>query len=284
MTNTTYVSRGQNGIDALEDEIKKLQEGAVQDVVDQEKEIDMLVKEVQDAPLEKPENAPLTKEEETFKKRYGDLRRHAQEKERELKQRIEALEKGVTNTGVVPKTPEEVKAWMAKYPDVAGIVMAIVEEKNGGSGDIDARLRRVEEKEEQLRKEEGLAQLRKLHPDFDDLVSENSALHDWAKDQPDWLQSILYDGEDPKSVGRVLNMYKVEAGITKASQPDNRKAASAVTSPNGAKPSENSSKRVFRESEIDQMSAEEFGSLEKEILVAQREGRVVRDLAKRAAY
>lgn len=289
MSDTAYFSRAQRSISTLEQEILDLQKEMEEGV-----EAEAEVIEEQVAALQKeqaPEaDKPLTKEEETFKKRYGDLRAHSQRVENDLKKRIAELEKAVGSGGkteVAPKTPEEVKAWMAKYPDVAGIVLSLIEDRAGTkNSELDSRLRQIEEKEEAFKKEAAIAQLKKLHPDFDALVKPDSPLHDWAAEQPEWVQNILYDGDDPKAVGRVLDMYKIDIGEVKpkARQSDAQKAAKAVvTSPNGAKPAENSGKRVFRESEINRMSIQEFEAMEKEILAAQREGRVVKDL-RGAAY
>src|SRR6056300_1673760 len=60
------------------------------------------------------EEVKLSKEEESFKKRYGDLRRHMQEKEQEYKLELEKikaqLDKSAKNELVLPKSAEEVEA------------------------------------------------------------------------------------------------------------------------------------------------------------------------------
>lgn len=288
MSDTAYFSRAQRSITSLEQEIEDLQKQMGEEIEGETEAIEEQVAALQQEQAPK-EDKPLTKEEETFKKRYGDLRAHSQREKNELLKKIADLEKQGAGgkVEVAPKTPEEVKAWMAKYPDVAGIVLSLIEDRAGTkNSELDSRLRQIEEKEEAFKKEAAIAQLKKLHPDFDTLVKPDSPLHEWAADQPDWVQNILYEGDDPKAVGRVLDMYKIDIGEVKPKprQSDAQKAAKAVvTSPNGAKPAEGSTKRVFRESEINRMSIHEFEALEKEILVAQREGRVVKDL-RGAAY
>ena len=74
--------------------------------------------------------AGLSAEEKSFKKRYGDLRRHMQEKEKEWNERLEALEKGKKKQSIVPpKSDEDIEEWAKQYPDVAGIVEKIASEK-----------------------------------------------------------------------------------------------------------------------------------------------------------
>ena len=65
-----------------------------QRIEDEEKELKELLSENKEEPKEEqPDDGPEPKgaEEKTFKKRYGDLRRHAQKKENELQEQIDAL-------------------------------------------------------------------------------------------------------------------------------------------------------------------------------------------------
>ena len=74
----------------------------------------------------------LSKEEKSFKTRYGDVRRHLAAKEKEYNAKIKELEDKLSNTQklVPPKSDEDVAAWMNKYPDVAGMVETIAEKKS----------------------------------------------------------------------------------------------------------------------------------------------------------
>ncbi|MGY8789008.1 MAG: hypothetical protein ACKVKR_01665, partial [Pseudomonadales bacterium] len=85
------------------------------------------------APSEAEPKEDLTAEERSFKKRYGDIQRHMATKEKEWQSRIERLEgqldKATKNELVLPKSKEDIQAWTSKYPDVAGIVEAIAEQK-----------------------------------------------------------------------------------------------------------------------------------------------------------
>ena len=65
------------------------------------------------------EDENLSKEELSFKKRYGDLRRHMASKDKETEERIKALEdqlsKATRNELVLPKSDDEIAAWTKKY-------------------------------------------------------------------------------------------------------------------------------------------------------------------------
>ena len=70
-------------------------------------------------------DAQLDPEESTFKKRYGDLRRHMQQtltqKDAQIAQMQAQLDSATRKQIKFPKTEEEVAQWAARYPDVAEI-------------------------------------------------------------------------------------------------------------------------------------------------------------------
>ena len=72
--------------------------------------------ETQEKDVEETES--LNPEEKTFKKRYGDLRRHSQSKEEEYKKEILKLKEQVAGTVnkeiKLPKSEEELADWSAK--------------------------------------------------------------------------------------------------------------------------------------------------------------------------
>ena len=95
------------------------------------------------------EDEELSAEEKNFKKRYGDLRRHTQEKEKEFQAQLDKLtsqlDAATKNELVLPKSTDEVEAWAKKYPDVAGIVEAIADKKaSERSSELDGRLKEIE--------------------------------------------------------------------------------------------------------------------------------------------
>ena len=90
-----------------------------------ENEAEAKVEETTEEVPEEPANA----EEASFKKRYGDLRRHAQkvadEKDAELEKVKKQLAEATKKQIKLPKTDEELEAWSAEYPDVARIIETI---------------------------------------------------------------------------------------------------------------------------------------------------------------
>jgi len=231
--------------------------------------------------------APLSKEEESFKKRYGDLRRHMQEKEQEYKIKFEQLQqqldKAAKNELVLPKGEADIAAWARKYPDVAAIVEAIADKKaSERSTDLDKRLKEIEELRTQAKRDKAEAELMSLHPDFTQIRSDD-AFHDWAESQPKWVQDALYENvDDAKSVARVIDLYKADMGITKQKTTSSDKAAaSSVNARSRNTPEADDSKAFFRESQVNKMSTKDYEKNADAIMEAIRSGKFVYDVTGR---
>ena len=243
---------------------------------------------VKATPIEaEEEDATLSKEEESFKKRYGDLRRHMQEKEQEYKIKYEQLQqqldKAAKNELVLPKGEAEIAAWAKKYPDVAAIVEAIADKKAAErSTDLDKRLKEIEEMRVQAKREKAEAELMSLHPDFTQIRSDD-AFHDWAESQPKWVQDALYENvDDAKSVARVTDLYKADMGINKQKTTSSDKAAaSSVNARTRNTPEADDSKAFFRESQVNKMSTKEYEKNADAIMDAIRSGKFVYDVSGR---
>ena len=245
------------------------------------------VKEVPDAKEAdetKQEDQNLSKEEQSFKKRYGDLRRHMADKDKKTEERIKALEdqlsKATRNELVLPKSEDEIAEWTKKYPDVAGIVETIADKKaRERSSDLDKRLENIEKMRVEATKEKAEAELMKLHPDFSQ-IREDDSFHDWAEAQPKWVQDALYENvDDAKSVARVIDLYKIDAGITTKKSDSKKSAASAVNTRSKASPTADESNNYIRESQVDKMSDKEYAKNQEAIMEAMRSGKFLYDLS-----
>ena len=229
------------------------------------------------------DDAELSAEEKNFKKRYGDLRRHQQEKEKEFNEKLEALqmqlEKATKNELVLPKSDEEIDAWAKKYPDVAGIVEAIAaKEADKKANNLSERMAELEELRVTARREKAEAELAGIHPDFAQIRSDD-VFHNWAKEQPKWVQDALYENvEDAKSVARVIDLYKVDKGIVSKKNNGSDKAAASSVKTKGAKPEANDSNQYLKESDVAAMSIKEYEKRADEIMEAQRSGRFIYDM------
>ena len=233
------------------------------------------------------EDDDLSAEEKTFKQRYGDIRRHMKDKEQEWKLKFEKLEaqlqSAAKNELVLPKSEKEIEAWSKKYPDVAGIVEAIADKKaQERSSDIDKRLKEVEELRITAKREKAEAELAVMHPDFN-TIRDDDTFHEWAKEQPRWVQDALYENvDDAKSVSRVIDLYKADKGITtKKKTIEDKGAASSVTTKRTTTPSDSEESTYIRESQVAKMSMKEYEKRAEEIMEAQRSGKFIYDMSRK---
>jgi len=230
------------------------------------------------------DDADLSAEEKSFKKRYGDIQRHMAETEKkqaaQIKRLEEQLEKAAKNELVLPKSKEEIDAWSSKHPDVAGIVEAIAEKKaNERALELDERLQEIEELRSTAKREKAEAQLVAIHPDFE-AIRADDAFHAWVENQPKVYQDALYENsEDVKSVARVIDMYKLDKGIkTKKPSADKGAASSVKTRGRTVVDAEESSK-TLSESMVKKMSLKEYEERQDEIMSAMRSGKFIYDMS-----
>ena len=242
-----------------------------------------IIEEQQDA----EETEAMQPEEKTFKKRYGDLRRHAQEKEKDMRNQIRQLEEqlsSATKEGIkLPKSDEEISEWSKQYPDVAKIVETIATKKAQElDSSIEKRLQNIAEREIESNRQRAEVELLQLHPDFDE-IRNSEAFHSWVSEQPAWIQKALYENEnDAKSAARAIDLYKIDSDIVtkKAKKPNNKDAAKSVSSKNSiTKPQADEASASIKESDVDKMSAHEYEKHAEAITAAIRSGNFIYDLS-----
>ena len=290
MSNTkTFVDRGYNHarkqakMDREEKELAELEAQLKGETTEEEPEVEETEEETETS-VETPEEVdadpePVTAEERSFKKRYGDLRRHVQQKEKEWNERLKALENKDKDV-IPPKSDEDLKEWADKYPDVASIVETIATKKAQEMfSKADSRFQELDEAKFEAQRVKSENAIRKAHSDFDEL-READAFHEWVDEQPKWVQDALYENsDDAASVIRVLDLYKVDNGLTPSAKKEKVKAAAKAT-PRGTRspvdPDENSKK--FRESQVSKMSDKDFEKNMEAILEAQRTGNFIYDV------
>ena len=272
----TYRNANARRIAEEEAEIAKFDE-AQEEGAEQQAETESVAKEQQ---LDAKE--PDTGEERTYKKRYDDIRKLQSNTAAELKA-IKAQLENAKEQGIVrpPKSDEDIQAWADKYPDVAAIVETIAEKKAQEKFSFaEERLRQIDEMSEEANRSKSMDAIRESHSDFDDL-KESDEFHDWAGEQPKWVQDALYENQDdPRSVVRVIDLYKVDKGLdTKSRKKSSKAAASAVVTKRSSKPSEAETEVSFTESMISKMSMKEFEKNQDAIMEAQRTGKFIYDLS-----
>lgn len=290
-----FVDRGYNHakkrkqIEEEEKEIARLEALARGEEVEETEEVEEA--EETEAPQEEVKaeeqegDSELSREEKSFKKRYGDLRRHMQQKEKEWEEKFKALETRSKSEGIVPpKSDEDIEQWARQYPDVAGIVETIAAKKAQEMFQkAESRLSQLDEIQLEAARKSAEAKIREAHPDFDKLRASDE-FHDWADEQPKWVQDAIYENaDDPASVIRVIDLYKVDKGLTKTAQKQSKKAAASLIGKT-SKPSidADDASGQIRESQVAKMSDKEFAANEEAINAAIKSGKFIYDISGKA--
>ena len=279
-----FVDRGYNHAkrkQRMEDEAKEIAELEAQQRGESTEDTEQEVVE-EETPDTEVEETTLSAEEKSFKKRYGDLRRHMQQKEKEWDEKLENLQKASAKAGIIPpKSDEDIEEWAKEYPDVAGIVETIAAKKAQEMFDkADTRLKQLDEAHAEAHRVKSENEIRKSHSDFDEL-READEFHDWADAQPKWVKDALYENaDDPASVVRVIDLYKSDKGLTKEAKKASKKAAaSPVARRSKAEVDVADSSNTIRESEVAKMTDKEFEERSDEITKAMRSGKFVYDVS-----
>ena len=257
----------------------------------EEAELEQLMKEQKgEAKAEESENKneeePTSAEEKTFKKRYGDLRRHSQEKEKQFQKQLDELkqqlDKATKKEIKLPKSDEDIEAWAKEYPDVAKIVETIAMKKaREQSEQLEARLQKIDEMSVEAKKEKAEAELMRLHPDFGE-IRDSDDFHEWAEEQPKWVQDALYENDnDARSAARAIDLYKADRNISKKSTTQSSKSAAmdVGTKATKTKVDVSESGKKILESDVQKMSAAVYEKQADTIMEAIRSGNFVYDVS-----
>src|SRR5210317_2538161 len=239
------------------------------------------VNEEQEVKETKSDDKPYKRPD--YKKRYDDLKRHYDSKLNEFKSREqELLEKAAENRPQykAPKSPEELEKFRQEYPDVYEVVETVshlqAEEK---SKDLQEKLERLQQREQELIRKDAEKRLMDKHPDFEDIRNSDD-FHGWAKEQPKSIQDWVYNNADDADLAsRALDLFKRDIGMDtvqkKSNSKQSRKSAADMVSTKTTSVEPQQTK-VWTEKEIAAMSMDEFDRHEAEISEAMQQGRIAK--------
>ena len=251
----------------------------------EEEELEQLIAENKGEAAEETEVEPASSEEKTFKKRYGDLRKHSQETKQSLEKQVndlrKQLDKSTKQEIKLPKSDDDIDAWAAQYPDVAAIVETIaIKKAREQSKDLEDRVKEIDAMRETATKEKAEVELLKIHPDFSE-IRDSDDFHDWAKEQPKWVQDALYENDDDaRSAARAIDLYKIDNNISTKKSSNNKDAARSVNSKQTRNaPETDRTGSSFKESQVAKMTPQEYERNADVIMEAIRSGRFVYDVS-----
>lgn len=244
--------------------------------------------------IEKGEDLPVvTAEDQTYKKRYSDLRSYAQRKENDLNEEIKklkeqknALESQIkTDAFKLPKSEEEIEAWTQKYPDVSKIVESIaIKKARQASLEVDAKVEDLKKREQKLEAQKAYNQLLAAHEDFEDIIK-SEVFGNWISVQPKYIYDALYNNDtDAFSAIRAVDLFKADNDFMKTKgtktdkEDDTRDAARSVRVPSSKAPGKNTTKEIS-ESWLQGLKKHEYTEeIDKMVSEAMKNGTFVYDI------
>ena len=241
------------------------------------------ITEVKSTENVKTENLDTPYKKPDYKKRYDDLKKHYDSKLNEFKSREQELIEEATSNRTeykAPKSPEELEEFKNNYPDVYEVVETVAHMQSETKAKVlEERLSKLQERENQLIRQDAEKRLTDRHPDFEDIRNSDD-FHGWAKEQPKSIQDWIYsNADDADLASRALDLFKKDFGIDapkdkSSSKPTRKSAADMVsTKTTSIEPAQ---QKIWSEKEIAAMSVAEFDKYEEEISNAMQEGRIVK--------
>jgi hypothetical protein len=231
----------------------------------------------------KTENLDTPYKKPDYKKRYDDLKKHYDSKLNEFKSREQELIEEATSNRTeykAPKSPEELEEFKNNYPDVYEVVETVAHLQSETKAKVlEERLSKLQERENQLVRQDAEKRLMERHSDFEDIRNSDD-FHSWAKEQHSSIQAWVYDNDNNADLAsRALDLFKKDLGIDlpkdMSSSKQTRKSAADMVSTK-TKSIEPNQQKVWSEKEISAMSVAEFDKFEKEISDAMQMGRIVK--------
>ena len=230
---------------------------------------------------EESDRPPETKAKgANYKKRYDDLKKHYDQRVSQFKQKEqELLAEAATKAPAykAPKSLEELEKFKASNPDLYETVESVAHmQSESQTQGLRDQLSAIQLREADLLKREAESELKRKHPDFEDIRGDDD-FHTWAQEQPEAIQQWVYaNNNDATLASRAIDLYKMEKGAGQPKQQSRKKetgnAADMVSTKTTAVDAK--APKIWTQREIQSMSLDAFDRHSEEINLALEEGRI----------
>ena len=221
-------------------------------------------------------------EDQLFKERYVNLKRHHDSKIFEARNRIKELEGQVSSTGKLtpPKTAEEMNMFKEENPDMFAAMQSMM---MGQSSQIDpSRVAKLEEELFESRQRNAIEQIRQVHSDYVNVIA-SPAFEAWLENQSSMVKSMVEENStDSAAFIRAIDLYKLDTSTTTADKGTSFQKSNVADSAadaviiNGMSIAETGTPpgRIWTREEIGKLHPKDFALYEEDIDTAWAEGRV----------
>ena len=218
-----------------------------------------------------------------YKKRYDDLKRYYDRKLGEWTSKETDLKTQLRENRpkyIPPKSKEELDSFKKDYPDIYGVVETVSHlQSENQMQTLQEEVDSLKKQNSALAQREAQLELARIHPDYNN-IKESDDFHNWADSQPMEIKSWIYENNsDGKLAARAVDLYKKDRGLgldkkTETKPVQKNDGADLLVKTNEQVQIPQTNESVYNRDDIAKMSDEEFMQYEKDIVKAQREGRI----------
>lgn len=227
----------------------------------------------------------LEPEDKSFKKRYGDLRRHSAEQSATEKKKIAELEQQLADATsqktARPLDDEALNSFEEENPEAAEVFTSIAQRENEKSlEEVQALKAQLADAKLESDMAKAEAYVARRHSDIED-IKNSDEFHDWAESKSQMIQDGIYaNATDGDTLADIIDSYKAETGLGGEGKKPSKKAkmkeaASELISSKSKSEPDTKEKPIYSLRDIDTMSLDEYEKIEDDILLARAEGRLV---------
>lgn len=219
-------------------------------------------------------------------KRYADLRRHSQklvgEKDKQIRELVDQVKQlQASMNQPMPRTKQELEEWKTKYPDIANIMEALIDERASlKSQGLQSQLEEVQVRLTETEHQRAYAQLKAMVPDLEEVLRSNE-WKAWFAEFPDAVQEQVNKSDDPNEVAKMILKFKASQSRPNApsrpSQPERTSVLESAVRNTGVSPQQRQQQYRFTAMQIKAMGAKEFEKNEEAIDEAKRLGLILDD-------
>ena len=213
-----------------------------------------------------------------WEKRYSDQQKYVTQLQNDistLRQELSDLKKKPL---ALPTTVEELEKFKKDHPGLANSIISLARlEVSERDKELSERIKEIDEKTAAVDAAAKLETVLKVHPDAKKIKA-SQEFADWYTEQSGGTQE-LFKSSDPKDWIRGINIYKQDLGI-KSSKSKKEEAALQPNQKSSPDTKTEADRKVWKASEINRMSDNDYKLNRDKILKAKTEGRYIYDLPK----
>ncbi len=168
----------------------------------------------------------VTPEEETWKKRHGDLRRFNQRQLEERDTEIAELKSKANEIPdfVPPKTKEELEEYRKTDPALFELLQSMIHDMSTPATQrLDEVQKALDDERQKNSDFKALNEITKKHPDWED-ISGTDEFAEWLSRKPNQYQDWALNAKESEAVIFILDEYKDETKPKDTPQDDKRRA------------------------------------------------------------